>query len=571
MAYQQGYETLAQSMNGILSFNDGAGTLIQNGTITTNGLQTNNILAEYTNQVCSLFSNLVVGIKTTIGRYITITDNAIDTSAGDLQLGGSTTSGVVLGKPDGTNYVRSYAIPTSTYDVINYAYLIGTYTHNLLGLTNIWTGVSNTFNNVIYASMIQGISSNTLIVGSSLGSLSLQGKGMAISATPTGDINISAAGGVVAIEGLKIDTTSISPITSTDTVNICRGAGNVLFMGNSTGSTSITGLGTAVDSAGSLYLGTNSTTTAITIGNSAAPTTLIKNSTALIIGKLPETYVVATGLMSAPGIAFQNVSGSCQLGFHSNTLGNTENDARILVQSGAASGAATADMTIQAGTIQLLGTTYCKVGSFTFSTNSLQSTNVSSTVDFFDNGNTVTLNIGNSGTAVNIGGTTTKCSINSNYSHELASGGNNCFHDFHSYATAVNDYDARILCSLATSGVGTGQLEFISANNRFNGGISFAKGNLSAASLIQTGSASGIAQVAANSPGGAAISVSFTTAFGTAPIVNVTAWSYIGSSACGLITTVYLTTTSQFQFQVYNARSVNSGVWGYHWTAIGGY
>ena len=101
--------------------------------------------------------------------------------------------------------------------------------------------------------------------------------------------------------------------------------------------------------------------------------------------------------------------------------------------------------------------------------------------------------------------------------------------------------------------------------------ISFDKGNLTGSFFIQTGKVSGLAQVAANSAGGAAIIVNFTTAFGTAPIVNVTAWSYLGANASGLITTVYLTATNQFQFNVYNARSVNSGLWGFHWTAIGGY
>ena len=38
-----GTETLTQSMNGIISFNDGSGTIIQNGTITTNTFNTTNL------------------------------------------------------------------------------------------------------------------------------------------------------------------------------------------------------------------------------------------------------------------------------------------------------------------------------------------------------------------------------------------------------------------------------------------------------------------------------------------------------------------------------------------------
>lgn len=540
MSNTNGANSLARSLNGIITLDDGAGTVIQNGIVKTNGLQTNNILAEYTDQPCSLFAN-------------------------------SASSGLSLGNPNQATYVRSYWTPVSGYDVINYLYLTTTYYTNLLGLTNVWTGVSNTFNNVIYANAINGIGSNNLSVGSGNGTLNVVGKGMAINAFPSGDINISASAGVVAIEGLKIDTTSITPITSTATVNICRNAGNVLFMGNSTGGTAITGLGTAVDSAGSLYLGTNTTTTALTLGNLSLPNTLIKNSNALVIGKNPETYVTATGLMSAPGLALKNVAGSCQLGFHSNTLGNTENDARILVQGGAASGAATASMTIQAGTISLLGTTNVKVESFTFITSSLQSTNAATTVDFFNNGNTPTLNIGNNATTVNVGGTKTNLSVNTNYSNEFNAGSSLCWHDFHSYATAVNDYDARIICSLATAGDGTGQLEFISKNNRFTGGISFSKGNLSTAQNIQTGSSSGYAQVAANNTGGSPSTITFTTAFTSNPVVTACANSSSGVNAAGLIISIAAVTTSNFSFYVYNARSVNSGLWGIKWIAIGGY
>jgi hypothetical protein len=38
-----GTETLTQSMNGILSFNDGSGTVIENGTITTGSINLTNL------------------------------------------------------------------------------------------------------------------------------------------------------------------------------------------------------------------------------------------------------------------------------------------------------------------------------------------------------------------------------------------------------------------------------------------------------------------------------------------------------------------------------------------------
>ena len=43
MSYTNGFQTLVQSMNGLLTFNDGAGTVIENGTITTQSLALNKI------------------------------------------------------------------------------------------------------------------------------------------------------------------------------------------------------------------------------------------------------------------------------------------------------------------------------------------------------------------------------------------------------------------------------------------------------------------------------------------------------------------------------------------------
>jgi hypothetical protein len=48
-------------MNGLLTFNDGAGTVIENGTITTQSLSLNNILATLPTLVCNLWTNLATG------------------------------------------------------------------------------------------------------------------------------------------------------------------------------------------------------------------------------------------------------------------------------------------------------------------------------------------------------------------------------------------------------------------------------------------------------------------------------------------------------------------------------
>ena len=43
MSNSNGTSYTARSMNGIITIDDGAGTVIENGIIKTNGLQTNNI------------------------------------------------------------------------------------------------------------------------------------------------------------------------------------------------------------------------------------------------------------------------------------------------------------------------------------------------------------------------------------------------------------------------------------------------------------------------------------------------------------------------------------------------
>lgn len=502
MSNSNGANSLARSLNGIITYDDGSGTVIENGTIKTNNLALNTISAEYPTKTCEIWSNttgstyysayatgpIYFGLGST--SNINIGPIASISSAGNFNLATSSgLSGLInIGNASATAsrikllspIVECSVAPTIGSSVCNKTY-VDTKNPALLAGTNTWTGVSNTFDNPIYAS-----------------------------------------------------------IESNDTINI----------------------------------GTLTTTNSINIGNASVGATQIRNSDGLVIGQNPSTYFSSTGAMSAPGLVLKNIVGSSRLDFHSNTLNNLNYDSRILCQGGSATGAGTGTMDIQSGVITLSGATSVVLESFTFISSSLQSTAIASTVDFFNNGNTTTLNIGNSATAVNIGGTKTNIAVNGFYNHEFNAGSGLCWHDFHSCSTTnTNNYDGKILCTGGTAGtVGKGAMQYSGASHNFSGGgISFDKGNLTGSFFIQTGKVSGIAQVAANSPSGAAIVVNFTTAFGTAPIVNVTAWSYLGTNASGLITTVYLTATNQFQFNVYNARSVNSGLWGYHWTAIGGY
>ena len=71
MSYTNGYQTLVQSMNGLLTFNDGAGVVIENGTIIAPNLAINNILASVITASCSLWSNVVGVVNIAIANFTT--------------------------------------------------------------------------------------------------------------------------------------------------------------------------------------------------------------------------------------------------------------------------------------------------------------------------------------------------------------------------------------------------------------------------------------------------------------------------------------------------------------------
>jgi hypothetical protein len=94
-------------MNGIITYDDGAGTVIADGTITTTSLSLNNILASSTATAYKLWSNIVSGtvkigsqvqdgLIVFIGKNIIIRDDGIYSNSGDL-INIGTQSGVNLG------------------------------------------------------------------------------------------------------------------------------------------------------------------------------------------------------------------------------------------------------------------------------------------------------------------------------------------------------------------------------------------------------------------------------------------------------------------------------------------
>lgn len=91
MSYTNGFQTLVQSMNGLLSFNDGAGTVIENGTITTQSLSLNNILATLPTLVCNLWTNLTTQTVNIANSTVTIVLGSFTFVGTSLQAGTSGT------------------------------------------------------------------------------------------------------------------------------------------------------------------------------------------------------------------------------------------------------------------------------------------------------------------------------------------------------------------------------------------------------------------------------------------------------------------------------------------------
>ena len=153
---------LVKSMNGAITIDDGAGTSISNGTIKTSSLSLNNILATTTNNVCSLWSNIVSGfiyigsqtqsgLSVFIGKNIVIKDDGIYTNSGTLMNVG-TESGVILGSS--TQPARTSYTAIANTDITNLlyvtTYVVSYFTSaiaNFLTLSNVWTG-TNTFNTI---------------------------------------------------------------------------------------------------------------------------------------------------------------------------------------------------------------------------------------------------------------------------------------------------------------------------------------------------------------------------------------------------------------------------------------
>ena len=120
MSYTNGNEYIIKSMNGIKTYDDGSGTVIENGEINTSIMTTDEINCLFTLRAPSI-----------------ITDS----------LGSSTT--LTLSSPATTNYDLDVLTKTATENTTKVAStaFVNTAITNLKSATNTWSGTTNTFSN----------------------------------------------------------------------------------------------------------------------------------------------------------------------------------------------------------------------------------------------------------------------------------------------------------------------------------------------------------------------------------------------------------------------------------------
>lgn len=107
----------------------------------------------------------------------------------------------------------------------------------------------------------------------------------------------------------------------------------------------------------------------LTLGSATSTNTLIQNTDGVVMGQTPLSYNSVTGLMNAPGMRFENKSGTSILDFHSNTVGSGETDSRIISTGGTAT-ALHGTLAMTSGTLNLSAMDTTNISNLTTNINS---------------------------------------------------------------------------------------------------------------------------------------------------------------------------------------------------------
>lgn len=136
MSYTNGFQTLVQSMNGLLTFNDGAGTVIENGNITTKSLTLNEIYATTLSSSVKLWDNLTSGYASLFTSMETgIISIGTALISGGFMFIGSTTTYITLGIFK-FEYNNLQLLP-------GYTSIINLFTEFTTGTCNLFTGLTD--------------------------------------------------------------------------------------------------------------------------------------------------------------------------------------------------------------------------------------------------------------------------------------------------------------------------------------------------------------------------------------------------------------------------------------------
>lgn len=299
----------AKSMNGIVSFNDGSGTVIQDGIIITNELDatnfnTNNIQGIQPSDNITLYTNSTGDIhigSTNSLNYVDgplYVDNILGTTTGTAFIYPNVVSDVNLGSST-IPIIGQYTCTQPTH-LANKSYVDSKVGVNLLPLANTWTGTSNTFNNKIVVDIINASSPFLYIslYGNVTNSIQL-GAGM-------------TTGGIL----------SLGPYMTSGNINIGAEAtfanpgSPTISIGNDFGSSSV-----SLRTLGTVNLGTKAstinigTTTGTTIGIGSTTSNVTVNSSALSLDSTTDIDIKKPLTPSYGYVATNGLSVSNQIGY----------------------------------------------------------------------------------------------------------------------------------------------------------------------------------------------------------------------------------------------------------------
>ena len=643
---------LVKSMNGAITIDDGMGTTITDGTITTqtlgltdltvNKIKTNVIDAlntAYTN-TCTLFHNVTqcyiyIGFynntKIFIGNTLTqtiigalrITNNDIDTDGvNDLNIGITNATNTNLGgvinsiinlksiskfflgiytdsiQPytNGGNLTLTAPITniTSTNSISLLAPTTTLTSTTTISLTSPNTRVSERgFNKVFIVTDGTG-STNTYMDFYSSGFNVYSSRIISNGGTSTG-----LSGTLDILSGTINITAPITTITSSTALNLTNTATNICLNGlngfrmrqDGTGISNsymdFYSAGVNFPSSRILSTGGDSTNFNGTLGIYSGVIN-ISPTTSTTINKQVSLGWLQTNITPCY-TNINGVNGQCNIDFHSSGTNNVTYDSRIYAYGG--------DATAGNGAMAFTGTQFAFLGDVL--TSAIKARTPGGTLTIGDNLLGGSLTIGSSlttgtmnittGGLLNIVASSTVTitapqmimtgTQNLGYVGgtvpsylEITTGGGNSFIDFHSGSSNV-DFDTRILSYGGGATSQLGSLNYYAGSHNFNGGVyfingvrfnsgfSFAQGNLTSASFIQTGSGNpniSIGSGSAMTP----ISIGFTSAFSASPIVTVTLYTN-NAASMGVILSCVSPSTTGFTLNAYNSRSVTAvaGTW----------